>query len=81
MFLFKTKKEPEKKNKDLQVNVDLEIITKMNQEFAISLDLNETLKTALQVIIARINAQAANIFLINEKKKNLNVLHHYTKNT
>ena len=69
MFLFKTKKEPEKKNKDLQVNVDLEIITKMNQEFAISLDLNETLKTALQVIIARINAQAANIFLINEKKK------------
>tara|TARA_B100000686_G_scaffold270128_1_gene286377 strand:- start:346 stop:591 length:246 start_codon:yes stop_codon:yes gene_type:complete len=80
MFLFKTKKEPEKKNKDLQVNVDLEIITKMNQEFAISLDLNETLKTALQVIIARINAQAANIFLINEKKKNLNVLHHYTKN-
>ena len=68
MFLFKTKKEPEKKNKDLQVNVDLEIITKMNQEFAISLDLNETLKTALQVIIARINAQAANIFLINEKK-------------
>ena len=71
MFLFKTKKEPEKKNKDLQVNVDLEIITKMNQEFAISLDLNETLKTALQVIIARINAQAANIFLINEKKKKI----------
>ena len=41
----------------------------MNQEFALSLDLNDTLKTALQVIIARINAQAANIFLINEKKK------------
>ena len=69
MFLFKTKKEPEKKDQDLQTNVDLEIITKMNQEFAVSLDLNETLKTALQVIIARINAQAANIFLINEKKK------------
>jgi len=69
MFLFKTKKEPEKKDKNLQINVDLEIITKMNQEFALSLDLNETLKTALKVIIARINAQAANIFLINEKKK------------
>ena len=41
----------------------------MNQEFAVSLDLNDTLKTALQVIIARINAEAANIFLINEKKK------------
>ena len=70
MFLFKTKKpETEKKDENLKVNVDLEIITKMNQEFAISLDLNDTLKTALQVIIARINAQAANIFLINEKKK------------
>ena len=69
MFLFKTKKEPEKKDQNLQTNVDLEIITKMNQEFAVSLDLNDTLKTALQVIIARINAQAANIFLINEKKK------------
>jgi len=69
MFLFKTKKEPEKKDQNLQTTVDLEIITKMNQEFAVSLDLNDTLKTALQVIIARINAQAANIFLINEKKK------------
>ena len=69
MFLFKTKKDPEKKDQNLQTNVDLEIITKMNQEFAVSLDLNDTLKTALQVIIARINAQAANIFLINEKKK------------
>ena len=65
MFLFKTKKEPEKKDKNLQVNVDLEIITKMNQEFAVSLDLNETLMTALQVIIARINAQAANLSLIH----------------
>ena len=41
----------------------------MNQEFALSLDLDDTLKTALQVIIARINAQAANIFLIDDKKK------------
>jgi len=70
MFLFKSKKDEENKKEEVsKVNVDLEIITKMNQEFAISLDLNDTLKTALQVIIARINAQAANIFLINEKKK------------
>ena len=70
MIFFKSKKPAiEEKDESLGVNVDLEIITKMNQEFAHSLDLNDTLKTALQVIIARINAQAANIFLINEKKK------------
>ena len=70
MIFFKPQ-EPKKEDQgeNLQVNVDLGIITKMNQEFAVSLDLNDTLKTALQVIIARINAQAANIFLINEKKK------------
>ena len=69
MIFFKSKKPViEEKDESLDVNVDLEIITKMNQEFAYSLDLNDTLKTALQVIIARINAQAANIFLINEKK-------------
>ena len=70
MIFFKSKKPIiEEKDESLDVNVDLEIITKMNQEFAYSLDLNDTLKTALQVIIARINAQAENIFLINEKKK------------
>ena len=70
MFLFRPKKpEKEKEDKESKVNIDLEIITKMNQEFAVSLDLKETLNTALKVIIARINAQAANIFLINEKKK------------
>ena len=70
MIFFKSKKPLiEEKDESLDVNVDLEIITKMNQEFAHSLALNDTLKTALQVIIARINAQAANIFLINEKKK------------
>ena len=70
MIFFKSKKPAiEEKDESLDVNVDLGIITKMNQEFAHSLDLNDTLKTALQVIIARINAQAANIFLINEKKK------------
>ena len=70
MIFFKPQ-DPKKdeKKENLQVNVDLGLITKMNQEFAVSLDLNDTLKTALQVIIARINAQAANIFLINEKKK------------
>ena len=44
---------------------DLELITKMNQEFALSLDLKETLNNSLELIIKRINAQAANIFLID----------------
>ena len=49
MFIFKTK--PEKPQKEEpKFNQDLEIITQMNHEFALSLDLNETLKTALQVI-------------------------------
>ena len=70
MIFFKSNKpEKDQKEENLKISVDLEIITKMNQEFALSLDLNDTLKTTLQVIIARINAQAANIFLINEKKK------------
>jgi len=70
MFLFKPKKPEEPKAQvESKANVDLEIIMKMNQEFASSLDLNDTLNTALKVIIGRINAQAANIFLINEKIK------------
>ena len=69
MFLFKPKNDQNKKEETPKINVDLEIITKLNQEFALSLDLNDTLKTALQVIVARINAQDANIFLINEKKR------------
>ena len=70
MFLFKPKKpEEEKKPEISQANIDLEIITNMNQEFALSLELKETLNTALKVIINRINAQAANIFLINDQKK------------
>ena len=48
---------------------DLALITQMNQELAGSLDLKETLQNALEVIIKRINAQAANIFLIEEKKQ------------
>ena len=48
---------------------DLELVTKMNQEFAKSLDLKETLNNSLELIIKRINAQAANIFLIDEKNQ------------
>ena len=67
-MFFKSKKVvPITKDNDL--NQDLAIITQMNQEFATSLDLNETLQAALEVIIKRINAQAANIFLIDEKKQ------------
>ena len=70
MLFFKTKKPilNETKN-EAQDNVDLQIINKMNQEFAISLDLKETLNTALKIIITRLNAQAANVFLINNKTK------------
>ena len=70
MLFFKSKKPILKETRsDTQDNIDLQIINKMNQEFAISLDLSETLKTALQIIIARLEAQAANIFLINNKIK------------
>ena len=41
---------------------DLALVTKMNQEFAMSLDLKETLNNSLELIIKRTNAQAANIF-------------------
>ena len=70
MLFFKSKKPILNETRsDTQDNVDLQIINKMNQEFAISLDLSETLKTALQIIITRLEAQAANIFLINNKIK------------
>ena len=70
MLFFKSKKptSPENISKS-QDNIDLQIINKMNHEFAMSLDLNETLNTALKVIIERLNAQAANIFLINKNTK------------
>ena len=52
-MFFKSKKiEPVKE--DSIANQDLAIITQMNQEFATSLDLTETLQTALEVIIKRI---------------------------
>ena len=66
MFSFKPKKTEVVEPK---FNQDLEIISQMNQEFALSLDLNETLQTALKVIIQRISAKAANVFLINDKNK------------
>ena len=58
---------------------DLELVTKMSQEFAKTLDLKETLQTSLELIIKRINAQAANIFLIDNDKQTFNVLHQNTK--
>ena len=67
-MFFKSEK-PKPIKEDNKSNQDLAIITQMNQEFARSLDLSETLQTALEVIIKRINAQAANIFLIEEKKQ------------
>ena len=66
MFSFKPKKTEVVEPK---FNQDLEIISQMNQEFALSLDLNETLQTALKVIIQRISAKAANVFLINDSIK------------
>ena len=65
-MFFKSKK-PDPVKQDSTSRQDLAIITQMNQEFATSLDLSETLQTALETIIKRINAQAANIFLIEEK--------------
>ena len=66
MFFKSKKAEPVKEDSRIQ---DLKIITQMNQDLATTLDLNETLQNALEVIIKRINAQAANIFLIEEKKQ------------
>jgi sigma-B regulation protein RsbU (phosphoserine phosphatase) len=70
MLFFKSKKPiPAENTSKSQDNIDLQIMNKMNHEFAMSLDLNETLNTALKVIIERLNAQAANIFLINNTTK------------
>jgi sigma-B regulation protein RsbU (phosphoserine phosphatase) len=70
MLFFKSKKpDPSEEKEVSQENIDLQIINKMNQEFAMSLDLDETLSTALKLIIKRLNAQAANIFLINNRTK------------
>ena len=76
-MFFKSKK-PEVIKEDSRIQ-DLQIITQMNQEFATSLDLNETLQNSLEVIIKRINAQAANIFLMKIKNRSFNALHQNTK--
>ena len=73
MFFGAKKKETTKI--DDTSSKDLELVTKMNQEFAKSLDLKETLNNSLELIIKRINAQAANIFLIDEKINHSNVSH------
>ena len=52
-MFFKSNK-TEIKKEDSSKTQDLAIITQMNQEFATSLDLNETLQTALEVIIKRL---------------------------
>ena len=70
-MFFKSKK-PEIPKEDSRIQ-DLNIISNLNQELATTLDLNETLQNALEVIIKRINAQAANIFLIEEKKTSISV--------
>ena len=67
-MFFKSNKIPVK-TEEPRLNQDLAIITQMNQEFATSLDLTDTLQNALEVIIKRLNAQAANIFLIEDKKQ------------
>ena len=67
-MFFKSKK-PEINKEEDNSSKDLALITQMNNELAGSLDLKETLQNALEVIIKRINAQAANVFLINTKTK------------
>ena len=67
-MFFKSKKPEINKEEDTS-SKDLALITQMNNELAGSLDLKETLQNALEVIIKRISAQAANVFLIEEKKQ------------
>ena len=67
-MFFGQKKEIKNEPEDTS-SKDLAIVTQMNQEFAKSLDLKETLQNSLEVIIKRINAQAANIFLIDDKNQ------------
>ena len=67
-MFFKSKK-PEV-NKEVDVSTkDLALINQMNNDLAGSLDLKETLQNALELIIKRINAQAANVFFIEDKKQ------------
>ena len=67
--MFFGSKKPEDKKEDDNSKKDLALITQMNNELAGSLDLKDTLQNALELIIKRINAQAANVFLIEDKKQ------------
>ena len=68
IMFFGSKKPVINKEEDTSTK-DLALITQMNNELAGSLDLKETLQNSLEAIIKRINAQAANVFLIEDKKQ------------
>ena len=61
-MFFGKKKELKKETEDTS-SKDLAIVTQMNQEFAKSLDLKETLNNSLEVIIKRIDAQLSLIHI------------------
>ena len=67
--MFFGSKKPEINKQDDHSSKDLALITQMNNDLAGSLDLKETLQNALELIIKRINALAANVFLIEYKKQ------------
>ena len=67
--MFFGSKKPEVDKKEDVSSKDLALINQMNNDLAGSLDLKETLQNALELIIKRINAQAANVFFIEEKKQ------------
>ena len=67
--MFFGSKKPEINKQDDHSSKDLALITQMNNDLRGSLDLKETLQNALELIIKRINAQAANVFLIEDKKQ------------
>ena len=67
--MFFGSKKPEVNKKEDISSKDLALINQMNNDLAGSLDLKETLQNALELIIKRINAQAANVFFIEDKKQ------------
>ena len=67
--MFFGSKKPEVNTKEDVSSKDLALINQMNNDLAGSLDLKETLQNALELIIKRINAQAANVFFIEDKKQ------------
>jgi|TARA_B000000532_G_scaffold129019_1_gene103493 sigma-B regulation protein RsbU (phosphoserine phosphatase) len=67
--MFFGSKKPEVNKKEDVSSKDLALINQMNNDLAGSLDLKETLQNALELIIKRINAQAANVFFIEDKKQ------------